>query len=318
MHNSPASTEAEDAVAAPGPADGEPSAKRRLFMKLAIILALSPLVLAAPTPSTHDFADMSRSVMNRMAAPADVKEVGFERKDGSFFEPFNRLDTGKWYLSNGWTNGRHQACAWDSNLVQTKNGRLVLKLTDRPNRERDSSCAELRTTKTLGYGLYEARIRSASGPGLVTAMFTYTGPQRNNPHDEIDFEFVGRKPDTVQINYFTSGKSKDGYYADTPQNASEQFHDYAFEWSETGVRWYIDGKLVRTAAGNTPKHAGQLFFSLWNGTQMMDHWLGGFEYEGKPITAEIEWAAYTAPGERCLFPQSMSCSKFPAQRIASR
>lgn len=290
-------------------------------MKLAIILALSPLALAAPTPSTHDIADLSRNMVKRVLPASDaapVKEIGFEKADGSFFEPFNKIDTSRWYLSDGWTNGRYQSCAWDANHVQAKDGRLVLKLSDRANRERNTSCAELRTTKTLGYGLYEARIRSAAGPGLVTAMFTYIGPRQNQPHDEIDFEFVGRKSGTVQINYFTSGKSKDGYYADTPADASEQFHHYAFEWSETGVRWYIDGKLVRTAAGNTPKHAGHLFFSLWSGSQMLDEWLGGFEYPGKPIIAEVEWAAYSAPGQRCLFPQSMSCARFPAERIAAR
>ena len=30
------------------------------------------------------------------------------------------------------------------------------------------------------------------GSGLVTALFTYTGPYAGDPHDEIDIEFLGK------------------------------------------------------------------------------------------------------------------------------
>lgn len=74
------------------------------------------------------------------------------------------------------------------------------------------------------------------------------------------------------------------------------------------MNWYIDGKLVRTAEGGAqPKTPGQLFLSLWMGSPQFDSWLGKFDDTRLPITAEIDWIAYTAPGERCLFPQSLRC-----------
>ncbi len=56
----------------------------------------------------------------------------------------------------------------------------------------------LQTTKSLGYGRYEARIKTDLGGGAVVAFYIMgiEGHLRNNPayfnfHDEVDFELVG-------------------------------------------------------------------------------------------------------------------------------
>ena len=121
------------------------------------------------------------------AAPVTAQAL----PDKSFFEDWNQIDLKRWYVSNGWVNGAYQSCAWSKYNVRAVNGRLQLLLTKAPNALRTYRCAEIRTHVGLGYGLYEARIRTAAGSGLNTAMFTYSGPPMTKVHDELDFEFLG-------------------------------------------------------------------------------------------------------------------------------
>ena len=77
------------------------------------------------------------------------------------------------------------------------------------------------------------------------------GPPLGVPsHDEIDFEFLGKDPTTVQLNYFVGGVPKDGTIIKLGYDASKSFHTYSFMWEPTRIRWYVDNKLVHeTHAG---------------------------------------------------------------------
>jgi GR25 family glycosyltransferase involved in LPS biosynthesis len=100
------------------------------------------------------------------------------------------------------------------------------------------------------YGRFEAEIRTPSAPGLVTGLFLH----RNGPRQEIDLEFVGKRPSQAIVNvYFNPGNDGtrlESGYRGTPAvfdlgfNASEAFHRYAIEWSDSAIRWYVDGRLV--------------------------------------------------------------------------
>lgn len=227
----------------------------------------------------------------------------------SFFEPFDKIDSNRWYVSDGWVNGGWHGCTWARENMAIKRGILQLRLTHSPNKLRKYKCPEIRTHARYGQGLYEVRMRSAAGSGLNTAMFTYSGQPLTPVHDEIDFEFLGKSPTSVQLNYYVSGKGGRESLTAVGADASADFHTYAFEWTPTALNWYIDGKLVRTAEGGPqPKTPGQLFLSLWMGSPQFDSWLGKFADTRSPIIADIDWIAYTAPGERCQFPQSLRCA----------
>jgi endo-1,3-1,4-beta-glycanase ExoK len=229
--------------------------------------------------------------------------------DKSFFDDFNSIDLKRWYISDGWVNGGYQGCTWARTNVTTSSGRLRLRLTKSANPLRAYKCAEIRTYASLGYGLYEARMRTAAGSGLNTAMFTYSGPPLTKVHDELDFEFLGKSPDKVQTNFWVNKQGNHEVNVPVPGGAASAFNNYAMEWTPESIKWYINGKLVRSATGaSLPVTPGQFFLSLWSGTSVNADWLGTLSPTTKSKMAEVEWAAYSAPGRACLFPQSISCS----------
>ena len=235
-----------------------------------------------------------------------------EAEDGTgFVEPFQHLNLDRWYVSDGWANGDYQSCEWRADAIAISRNDMRLTLSERGGKVRPLGCPEIRTKAPLGYGLYEARIRSAAGSGLVTAFFTYAGPPSGSAeHDEIDFEFLGKDPHTVNITQYTNGKPYDGKIIQLGFDASQTFHDYGFEWTPDKIRWYVDGKVVsETPVGaKIPRNPGHLHFMLWSGSKGQDAWMGPFNYT-TPVTADVEWAAYTPTDAPCKFAESIKCTK---------
>lgn len=210
------------------------------------------------------------------------------------FLPYPKLDTGRWFASHGWTNGNIQSCEWRKEALSGKDGHLLITLSDKGGKAADFSCGELQSKERFGYGMYSARIRAASGSGLNTAFFTFIGPQHKQPHDEIDFEFLGKNPRKVQLNYYINGKPQGETFIDLGFDASEAMHEYSFVWEPGRIRWYIDGKQVHeTAKGAAiPSHPGKIYLSLWSATPRVKDWLGPFEFTGDK-EAEFDEVKFT-------------------------
>jgi endo-1,3-1,4-beta-glycanase ExoK len=230
----------------------------------------------------------------------------------SFVERFEKLNSRKWYVSDGWTNGAHQDCLWSSDNVQHAPGAVTLSLRPVADAQAKVSCAELQSTNTYGYGTYEVRMRAAAAPGLVTAFFTYTGAPHFPRHDEIDFEFLGKDARSVQLNYFADSKGGHERIVRFPFDASATTNDYAFDWRPDSLRWYINGELVhevqRVANEPFPQEAGKIILSIWNGKgREIEQWLGKFVAGERPLEATYELVAFTEAGKPCQFPESIVC-----------
>lgn len=232
----------------------------------------------------------------------------------SFFDGFDRLDTGRWYVSDGWSNGSHQNCTWSAQRVTAAGGRLNVGFAPVPYKERQNSCGEIQTRQAFSYGTFEARVKTPAGSGLNAAFFTYIGQQQGKPHDEIDFEILLRDTGQVETTTFVNGKSGDGEVGSgqahaLPRPSDQDFTTYAFTWEPDRLRFYIDGQLVRTMddPATIPANAQRIFFSLW-GSDTLTDWMGEFAPVTEPIALQVDWVAYTAPGESCAFPESILCT----------
>ncbi|SFT99681.1 endo-1,3-1,4-beta-glycanase ExoK [Mesorhizobium sp. YR577] len=227
----------------------------------------------------------------------------------SFVENFDKLDRKQWYVSDGWTNGEHQNCIWSKDQVKVSDGMLRLGFQKQSIKNLDYACGEIQTKQRYSYGTYEVRMKAAAGSGLNTGFFTYIGPVDKQPHDEIDFEVLGKNPAKVQINQYVNGKPVgDAKLVDVPGGADQGFNDYAFVWKQDKISWYVNGELVGEATdpAKLPTHASKIFVSLWS-SDILKSWMGTFADPGAPVTAEIDRIAYTAEGDACQFPESVVC-----------
>lgn len=245
---------------------------------------------------------------------AAAQDSSSQKTGKSFVDRFATLDSKRWYISHGWANGPHQNCTWIDANVRVE-GSVALSLTDKPSADRPYTCAEIQTREFHGYGTYEVRMRSVAAPGTVSAFFTFTGSPHGaqRPHDEIDFEFLGKSPTQVFLNYFARGR-KHEQYVQLPFDATAAANDFAFEWTAEGIRWFANGRLIReelaSKGADLPTTPQKIYLSIWNGTGAdQEAWLGRFAYPGHPLVATYEYVAFTRMGETCQFPTSIVCKK---------
>jgi lysophospholipase L1-like esterase len=114
----------------------------------------------------------------------------------------------------------------------------------------------IQTHAFFGYGRFTVRMRSDIKPGTVSSFFLMNKWEpRNWFHKEIDIEFLGKGPKTVQFvvhryhsDQGTSGMGKPFVYQ-LPFDYGDGFHDYSIHWTKDKVEWSVDGKK----SGRRPK-----------------------------------------------------------------
>jgi endo-1,3-1,4-beta-glycanase ExoK len=227
---------------------------------------------------------------------------------GTFFEDFATLDLETWYISDGWSNGDHQNCLWSKSAVSQDDGKLQLYFQQEDSADHDYACGELQSRKRFGYGTYEARFKTDEGSGLNAAFFTYIGPTHDERHDEIDVEILLRNTHEVTVNTFVDGQQHHGAVAPIDTPTDEAFHIYSFIWEEGRMRWYVNGRLIHTAEDPVmPERPQKIFLTIW-GSDTLTEWMGPFSPPDEPKLMEVDWVAYTAPGDPCQFDESILCT----------
>lgn len=184
-------------------------------------------------------------------------------------------------------NGGMFNCSFGKDNAKITDGYLTLTLDKQNDRYVG---AEYRTYHQYSYGFYSVSMKPAKCSGVITSFFTYTG----RPWDEIDIEFLGNDTTKVQFNYFVSGEGGHEYIYDLGFDASEEFHEYAFDWQPDSITWYVDGKAVYKVTGDMPQTAGSIMMNFWNVADYKANWAGKFEGKNLPITAQYEWIGFSS------------------------
>lgn len=231
-----------------------------------------------------------------------------DKNSVSFVDRFDRLDVSRWYISHGWSNGAHQNCGWSRHEAFVNKGTLKLRFQKKPMASRLYSCGEVQTYNTYGYGTYEARMKTPKGSGMNAAFFTYIGPTHGKPHDEIDWEVLLKDTSRAQTGGFVSAKTLKVTLPKLPYKSDSDFITYAFVWTPDSLKYYLNGTLVHTVDGETPRPVNpqKIMFSLW-GSDTLTEWMGTFIEPKGPLIMEVDWVAYTRPGDACQFPESLVC-----------
>ncbi|MEI9952457.1 MAG: family 16 glycosylhydrolase [Pseudomonadota bacterium] len=176
---------------------------------------------------------------------------------------------------------------------------------------------ELETKTRYGFGAFEARIRCAKGPGVISTFFLWKPDSEKAPAvpwHEIDFE-MGQATGDYQTQIMTPGTSPPLYRTQhvvahsLPSRAYEYYYTYRIEWTPDYIAFFVDGKEVRRetnqtefaplfmkdASGNTPSSERmELRTGVWAGDSSA--WAGNFDGSSVPTGHFVDYVkiwAYT-------------------------
>jgi len=82
-------------------------------------------------------------------------------------------------------------------------------------------------------------------------------------------------------------------------DASQEFHNYAFEWSPGEIKWYRDGQLVKQATvegvspGQIPDLDMQIMMNLW--VSNAPSFAGEVDDSNFPVRSEYDWVKLYRP-----------------------
>lgn len=218
----------------------------------------------------------------------------------SWQDDFDTLDPTAWQLQT-FTFGGNEAQFTPQNAA-VANGLLTISLTPNPNSTTEPYWGvEMRSAKTLTYGKVSARMRFATGSGVVSGLVLFYTPYPNCNWNEIDIEHLGGSSNTSQLNcqvYLGTpvpnctasvSATQDPKIVDLGVNAETDFHQYDIEWTPAGVSTFIDGKLLRTwtAHADLLTLPETILFTIWASSAAS--WAGPLTATSAPTSADVDW-----------------------------
>ena len=210
------------------------------------------------------------------------------------------LDATKWFVDTGRAPGNipgKNIGTLNPKNIDLASGMLRLTLTQSlSDGLATSEGAEIRSKQSFGYGSYVWVARAAStsgtpnGPGsavsgTVTDFFNFI----NDSQTEIDFEYQGSSPSTLEMTNFSTVSNSQS--TNTPVSGAESsFHEYRYVWRAARIEFYVDGKLVSTHTEHIPSSPAAVLINLW-GTNSSS--FGGVATDGVTRYLYVSSFSYT-------------------------
>jgi len=218
----------------------------------------------------------------------------------SWQDEFDTLDSAAWQLQTFTYDGNE--AQFSSENASVANGVLTISLTAAAaGSAKPYLGVEMRSAKTLHYGKVSARMRFASGSGVVSGLVLFYTPYPNCDWNEIDIEHLGRSSNTSQLNAMvylgtpvpgcatSVAPTQDPLVVSLGFNAETDFHQYDLEWTPTGVKYFADGALLRDWTANSARLQLPLtiLLTLWASSSAA--WAGPLTPMSAPTSADIDW-----------------------------
>ncbi|MGL6194261.1 MAG: family 16 glycosylhydrolase, partial [Thermoguttaceae bacterium] len=202
-----------------------------------------------------------------------------------FSDEFNndKLDDTKWHSDNPTWKGRQPGFFSQKN-VSVNDGMLQLTakaetLPDLPDGYHTYTTAAVQSKERVLYGYFEIRAKPMNSAASSAFWFYASEPKW---WTEIDvFEISGKQSkenDTryhMNLHVFKTPErgekhTADGTWWDAPFKFADDFHIYALQWDKNEIKWFVDGKCVRTSQNTEWHQALTLNFD----SETMPEWFG--------------------------------------------
>ncbi len=248
--------------------------------KFMLLLATAPLAALVACSSSDDAA-----APDPAATTLDHVQTKGRTPGEAFIVHFNQpFDPETQYLSDYVIEEPWMDTGFTPENVHYVADGIELVLEKRQIGSQPYTGAEFQQLGFYGYGRYEVIMRGPQGDGVVSAFFTHTHELiEGDPHDEIDFEYLGKNSRQLHLNHFKDGKEAGSTYIDLPFDFSDAEHLYAFEWEPDAIRWYVDHELVYEAFDNIPDHSGRVIVSVIAFGEAAWDWTGRPDFEGRKV-----------------------------------
>ncbi|KAF0641437.1 hypothetical protein FPSE5266_02218 [Fusarium pseudograminearum] len=141
----------------------------------------------------------------------------------------------------------------------------------------------IQTKWHMFFGRLEVHLKAAPGQGIVSSIVFLS-----DVLDEIDWEFLGGRPNEAQSNWYAKSSSDNTQSLTFPvDNAQADFHNYTVHWTQESIEWYIDSTKVRTLAYpsggvNYPQTPMRIKLGIWAGGDTKQNEEGTIEWAGGP------------------------------------
>ncbi|MEM9618936.1 MAG: family 16 glycosylhydrolase [Pseudomonadota bacterium] len=215
------------------------------------------------------------------------------------FTKFDRHDDAIWWRTHDRASGKLTTdTGFHKENIHIENGQMTLHLSDIPYRGRGHTGASYKSRGLYHYGQYDVVMKAASGSGVISAFYTYTGPVYGRPHDEIDFEFLGRNTREAQLNFYVDGEPQLGVGVPLGFDAADDFHLYTIIWAQGRIVWKVDGEevyRVERAVSTMPRHPGKIIADIW-AAKGLDKWAGRINKRALPATAGVKCVSFRPAG----------------------
>lgn len=133
-----------------------------------------------------------------------------------------------------------------------------------------STGAELNTTGSAYlYGRYRSTVKSSPVSGTVSAVFFY-----RDGDNEIDVEILGKENGEHLVHFVVHNDqpTNDHYTVNVGFDPSNDFHEYGFDWNNTGIEFFVDGHQVAQSVNNIPSGSGTYILNAWSNS---NSWAAG-------------------------------------------
>lgn len=259
-------------------------------------------------------ADTSADRSSKTVAWQDaVKEYKFSPSPswGDEFNYAGAPDPKKWSVSTGngyygWGNHEQQYFTDRASNVKVEDGRLKITARNESYNDFDFTSGKIVSRKKQRYGRYIISAKMPLGIGLWPAIFGFGA--RHKDYDlkswpkcgEFDIvEVKGQNDRQVNYNVHTAHSSGASNMVTLPTNVSlNQFNEYRIDWTPAYIRWYFNGKLMRTFSKNGNGYEGWPFDDEFDLNICLN--VGG-DFVGHninrtvmPASMEIEYVRYYA------------------------
>lgn len=267
-----------------------------------------PVVSGSPSVVTYP-SGLTVALNNKVVSGGPRNLVWSDEFDGA------ALDTNSWFADSG-DGSQYGLNGWGNNELQwylpanaqVSGGMLVINVLEQAQSGYDYTSARIITRDKFAfrYGRIEARIRLPGGQGIWPAFWLmpqdelYGGWAASGEIDimeAINLGGAGGNETHGTIHYGGSfpGNLSSGESVTVSSSATALFHDYAVEWDENEIRWYLDGTLfsTRNAWSSTsqayPAPFDQPFYILLN-VAVGGNWPGAPDVSTVfPVSMEVDY-----------------------------